>query len=152
MVRVVELVCGASDLYPGAFTNEVQTVSIRKRPGFGCETLPGNFARFALSFKGKVTSSIGVDALLEGFKEALESHVSIHTVKVRTDHHNSNGAGDCASQSWIVSFTHLVHKNRQGAGDIGILMLAASSLNDSVVTQVDIFENIKGTNLGVFNI
>jgi hypothetical protein len=149
VVRVVEVVRGSSDLYPGAYTNEVQTVSIQKRPGFGCKTLSGNCA---LSFEGKVTSSIGVDASLEGFKEALESLVTIHTVKVRTDHHNSSGAGDCASQSWIVTFTHLVHENRQGAGDIGLLQLASSSLSDSVVTQVDIFENIKGTNPRAFNI
>jgi hypothetical protein len=89
----------------------------------------------ALSFEGKVTSSIDVDSSVDGFKEAIESFDTIHTVKVRTDHRNSNGVGDCASTSWIVTFTHLVHENRQ-----------SSSLSDSVVAQVDIFENVKGMN------
>jgi len=148
-VKVVEVVRGSSDLYPGAYTNEVQTVSVRKRSGFGCEAMSGYFA---LSFEGKVTSSIDVDSSVDDFKEALESLDTIHTVKVRTDHHNSNGVGDCASRSWIITFTHLVHENRQGAGDIGLLQVVSSSLSDSVVTQVDIFENVKGTNPRAFSI
>ena len=36
IVRVVEIVHGSSDLHPGAYTNEVQTVSIRKQSGKFC--------------------------------------------------------------------------------------------------------------------
>ncbi|KAL7440180.1 hypothetical protein ACHAXH_004154 [Discostella pseudostelligera] len=148
-VRVVEVARGLSDLYPGAYTNEVQTVSIRKWPGYGCETLAGNFV---LSFDGKVTSSIDIDSSSEDFKQTLESLDTIHSVNVKTDHHNSSGAGDCASRSWIVSLTHLVHENRQGAGDIGLLRLSSSSLSNPEVTQLDIFENVKGTNPRAFSI
>ena len=148
-VRVVEVTRGSSDLYPGAYTNEVQTVSIHKRPGFGCETLSGDFA---LSFEGKVTASIDVDTSAADFKDALESLDSIHTVNVKTDHHNSIGVGDCSSRSWIVTFTHLVHENRQGAGDIGLLRLSSSSLSDPSVTQVKVFENVKGSNPSEFNL
>ncbi|KAL7542724.1 hypothetical protein ACHAXR_012005, partial [Thalassiosira sp. AJA248-18] len=148
-VRVAEVTRGSSDIYPGAYTNEVQTVSVRKRPGFGCESLTGNFA---LSFEGKVTSPIDVEASADDFKEALESLETIHSVNAKTDHHISSGMGDCASRSWIVTFTHLVHENRQGAGDIGLLRLSSSSLSDPTVTQVDVFENVKGTTPKAFNI
>ncbi|KAL9190302.1 hypothetical protein ACHAXT_007513 [Thalassiosira profunda] len=148
-INVVEAVKGSSDLYPGAYTNEVQTVSVRKRPGFGCESLAGSFA---LSFEGKETYSVDIDASPEDFKAALESLSTIHTVNVETDHHVSSGAGDCASRSWIVTFTHLVHENRQGAGDIGLLRVSSSSLDDPTVTQVEVFENLKGTNPRAFNI
>ena len=148
-VRVVEVRQGSSDLYPGAYTNEIQTVSIHKQDGFGCESLSGSFA---LSFEGKVTSSIDVDTSAVDFKDILESLDTIHTVNVQTDHHNSVGIGDCSSRSWIVTFTHLVHENRQGAGDIGLLRLSSSSLSDTTVTQVNIFENVKGTNPRAFNI
>lgn len=148
-IRVVEVARGSSDLYPGAYTNEVQTVSIRKRLGFECETLSGNFV---LSFEGKITSSIDVETSSEDFKQALESLDTIHTVSVKTDHHNSNGEGDCMSRSWIVSFTHLVHENRQGAGDIGLIRLSSSSFSSPEVTQLEIFENVKGTNPKAFNI
>ncbi|KAL7554975.1 hypothetical protein ACHAWF_018557 [Thalassiosira exigua] len=149
MVRVVEVTRGSGDLYPGAYTNEVQTVSVRKRSGFDCESISGSFD---LQFEGKVTPSIDVEATADDFKEALESLPTIHTVNVKTDHHDSTGAGDCASRSWIVTFTHLVHENRQGAGDIGLLRLSSSSLTDPAVTQVDVFENVKGTNPRAFNI
>jgi hypothetical protein len=51
-VRVEEVTTGSSDLYPGAYTNEIQTISVHKR-GFDCETstLTGSFA---LSFEGKL--------------------------------------------------------------------------------------------------
>ena len=94
---------------PGA----VQTVSARKKPGFGCKSLSGNFA---LSFKGKATA-----ALSEEFKEALEALQIIHTAIVKPDHRISIGAGDCASRAWDVTLTHLVHENRQEAGIIGLL-------------------------------
>lgn len=148
-VRVVEVVRGLSDLYPGAYTNEVQTVSIRKQRGYGCESLAGNFA---LSFEGKVSPSIDTNASSEDFKQALELLDTIHTVNVKTGHHNSSGEGDCTSRTWIVSFTHLVHENRQGAGDIGLLRLSSSSLINPEVTQLDIFEIVKGTNPRSFNI
>ncbi len=148
-VRVVEVVRGLSDLYPGAYTNEVQTVSIRKPRGYGCETLAGNFA---LSFEGKVTPSIDVDASSDDFKQALESLDTIHTVNVKSDHHNSSREGDCSFRAWIVSFTHLVHENHQGAGDIGLIRLSFSALSNPEVTQLDIYETVKGTNPRAFNI
>eukprot|EP00984_Skeletonema_dohrnii_P023836 scaffold12938_cov128-Skeletonema_dohrnii-CCMP3373.AAC.1 len=148
-VRVLETIPGSSDIYPGAYTNEVQTVSVRKQPGFDCESLDGSFA---LEFEGKTTDHISVNASSEDFKAALELLETINTVTVRSDHHDSSGPGDCASRSWIVTFTHLVHENRQGAGDLGFLGLSSSSLADPTVTHVDIFENIKGTNPRSFNI
>jgi len=148
-VKVLEITPGSSDIYPGAYTNEVQTVSVRKQSGFGCETLDGTFS---LSFEGKTTDHISVNASSGDFKEALELLETIHTVNVKSDHHDSSGPGDCASRSWIVTFTHLVHENRQGAGDLGFLGLSSSSLVDPTVTHVDIFENIKGTNPRSFNI
>lgn len=148
-VRVVEVIRGLSDLYPGAYTNEIQTVSIRKQPGFGCETLAG---KFSLSFEGKVTSSIDVNASSKGFKQALELLDTIHTVNVKTDHHNSIEPGDCSHRAWIVTFTHLVHENRQGAGDIGLLRLSSSALSNPDVAKLDIFEIVKGTNPRAFNI
>ena len=148
-VRVLEIISGSSDLYPGAYTNEVQTVSVRKQSGFNCESLGG---AFSLGFEGKTTSPISVNASAEDFKNALETLDTIHTVNVYPDHHDSVGPGDCALRSWIVTFTHLVHENRQGAGDLGFLSLFSSSLVDPTVTRVDIFENIKGTNPRIFNL
>eukprot|EP00970_Alexandrium_tamarense_P009994 scaffold1976_cov187-Alexandrium_tamarense.AAC.23 len=142
-VRVEEVTSGSSDLYPGAYTHEIQTVSVRKRNGFGCEAISGSFE---VSFEGRATAQIDVDASAEDFKDALESLSTIHTVHVRTDHHESVGIAGCASRSWIVTFTHLVHENRQGAGDIGLLQLGSSSFDEPTVTQLSVFENIKGTN------
>ena len=148
-IRVMELTPGSSDIYPGAYTNEIQTVSVRKQRGFGCESLDG---AFSLDFEGKVTGSISVDASVEDFKAALELLETIHTVNVESGHHVSGGSGDCASRSWIVTFTHLVHENRRGAGDLGFLRLSSSSFNDPTVTHVEVFENIRGTNPRSFNI
>lgn len=148
-IRVTETIPGSSDIYPGSYTNEIQTVSVRKQRGFDCESLDGSFA---LEFEGKSTDQISVNASSDDFKAALELLETIHTVNVNSDHHYSSGSGDCASRSWIVTFTHLVHENRQGAGDLGLLGLSSSSLVDPTVTHVDIFENIKGTNPISFSI
>ena len=45
-----------------------------------------------------------------------------------------------------------MHENRQGAGDIGLLRLSSSSLSDPSVTQVKVFENVKGSNPSEFNL
>lgn len=148
-IKVMETIPGSSDIYPGSYTNEIQTVSVRKQRGFNCESLDGSFA---LEFEGKSTDPISVNASSDDFKAALELLETIHTVTVNSDHHYSSGPGDCASRSWIVTFTHLVHENRQGAGDLGFLALSSSSLVDPTVTHVDIFENVKGTNPISFNI
>jgi hypothetical protein len=106
-VRVEEVTTGSSDLYPGVYTNEIQTISVHKRKGFGCKTLARSFA---LSFKGKATSQIDVDVSADELKSILESLETIRSVNIRTGHHTSIGPGDCSSRSWIVTFTNLVHE------------------------------------------
>ena len=148
-VRVDEVTAGSGDLYPGDYTNEVQTISVRKRKGFACETLAGSFT---LSFEGSVTSQIDIDSSAQEIKAILESLDTIHSVNVRTDHHTSTGPGDCSSRSWIVTFTNLVHETRQASGDLRELKLHSSSLTDPAVSMVQVYENIKGTYPRAFSI
>ena len=125
---------GSADIYPGAFTNEVQTVYVRKLPGFTSK-LTGTFR---LMFEDKTTDAIDVSASKDDVKAALEALGTIHTVNVESQ--NFNG-----QPGWIVTFTHLIDEGGKGAGDIDLLRIVDAQLSEPTVTSIEVFENVKGT-------
>ena len=134
-IMVSEVILGVADIHPGAYTFEIQTVYIRKARGFNSPVT----GSFTLSFEDKETSAIDVEASAEKMKSALEALKTVHTVNVQC--YENYG-----SFSWVVTFTHLMHELKQGAGDIGLIHVASTSLSEPTVTSVRVFENIKGTN------
>eukprot|EP00957_Ditylum_brightwellii_P071915 5466086-Ditylum_brightwellii.AAC.1 len=134
VIRVDEIIAGNADIYPGDYTYEVQTVYIRKAPGFDSPVT----GSFTLAFEDEITPTIGVDASADDMKRALEILTTIHTVNVQ--HHMRSD-----QIAWVITFTHLVHENRQGAGDIGLIRVFSSSLFEPSVTRIGVFENVKGT-------
>ena len=125
---------GSADTYPGAFTNEVQTVYVSKLPGF---TTPAT-GTFRLMFEDKMTDTIDVSASADEVKAALEALGTVHTVNVESQ--NLDG-----QSGWIIIFTHLIDEGGMGAGDIDMLRVVDSALSEPAVTSVKVFENVKGT-------
>ena len=125
---------GSADIYPGAFTNEVQTVYISKLPGF---TSPAT-GTFRLMFEDKTTDVIDVSASTDDVKAALEALGTIHTVNVESQDFNGQ-------PGWAITFTHLMDEGGKGAGDIDLLRVVDAQLSEPTVTSIEVFENVKGT-------
>ena len=134
-LSISELVKGIGDILPGSYTNEVQTIYIHREKGY----LSNITGTFTLEFEGQTTSIIDInDGALE-MRKALEALLTIHTVNVKKID-RANGAN-----LWIITFTHLVHERIPGSGDISLIRVPYSSLNEPSITSVRSFENVKGT-------
>jgi len=140
-IRVEEKYPGKADLYPGAYTNEVQTVYINKVQGF--DNVPTH-GTFSLSFEDAETSQIDVSASAAEMKEALEGLNTIFTVNVETFSSDNRNA-------WVITFTK-INEHGCGVGDINLIKAASTSLSDQTFTSVHVFENIKGTNPFQYNV
>ena len=141
-ISVEEVVSGCADIVPGSYTNEVQTVYIYKERGY-TSPITGTFV---LRFEDKDTIPIDVLASAEEMEMALESLQTIHTVNVEK---RENGGG---LNAWVITFTHLVEENIQGAGDTSILEVSYTSISEPAVSRVVVFENVKGTGPMVYKI
>jgi hypothetical protein len=125
---------GSADIYPGAFTNEVQTVYVSKLPGFATPAT----GTFQLLFEDKTTDTIDVSASADDVKAALEGLGTIHTVNVESQTFGGQ-------PGWTITFTHLIDEGGKGAGDIDMLRVVDAQLSESTVTSIEVFENVKGT-------
>ena len=79
MMTVEEMTPGSFDIYPGSYTNEVQSITIKKKNGF--ET-PAT-GSFTVIFEGDETTPINVDASENDMKEHLEALNTVKNVSVK---------------------------------------------------------------------
>jgi len=106
---------GRSDMTPGDFTLEIQSLSTSASN----DITEGDID---LTFEGE-TVTVPYDVTATDLKQALQSLSTIHTVTVSRE-----TVGEFAgTYLWKITFTHLVHERQQGAGDIG-LILASSNI------------------------
>ena len=96
---------GYSDLTPGDFTFEVQTIETSANSNLG--------GSFILSFEGQNTAAIAYNADGPTLKTRLEALPTIHTVNVVA----SSTATAASGMVWKVTFTHLNQEYIQGAGN-----------------------------------
>jgi hypothetical protein len=141
LLYVKESRAGMADLIPGSYTSEIQTITIRKKPGY-MVPISGSFV---LSFEDEETDIIDVNSSAEMMKQSLETLNVIHTVNVQK-------RADQNHISWIVTFKYLTKGHREGSGDLSLIQVTSTSFGDPTVTTVDIFENIKGSQLVFYTI
>ena len=134
-MSVQEVFPGFVDIYPGSFTHELQSVTIRRKDGY---TSPIN-GDFTLSFEGAETNVIDVDTTAMEMKEILENLDTIKNVYV------VKRVGD-DQVCWLVEFTDLGHEENPGAGDLEMLRLQSSTFVEPSSIVMDIFENRRGSN------
>ena len=96
---------GYSDLTPGDFTFEVQTIETSANSNLG--------GSFVLSFEGQNTASIAYNVDGPTLKTRLEALSTIHTVNVVA----SDTASAASGMVWKITFTHLNQEYIQGAGN-----------------------------------
>ena len=133
-MKTTEIIPGNSDIYPGAFTNEVQTFYIQKEEGY----YSGVAGLFTLEFEESQSKPLSVNATALDVKMALESLDTIHSVNVEKREYDSG------LNAWVVTFNHLVHGNDQGSGDVQMLKIS-STWSEPSVAKIRVFESIKGT-------
>ena len=133
-MSVKEVVPGCADIYPGSFTHEVQSVTIRRESGYASPVS----GKFTLSFEGAETVPIDVETNAMEMKEILENLDTVKNVHVEIM------TGD-NQISWLIEFTDLGHEENPGAGDLELISLQTTSFSEPSSIVVDIFENRKGT-------
>ena len=137
---------GRSDMTPGDFTLEIQSLSTSASNDI-------TEGEIDLTFEGN-TVTVPFDVSAFNMKDALQSLSTIHTVTVSRE---SIGEFQ-GTYLWKITFTHLAHEREQGAGDIGLLLASPNTLNPLassgrfVNANVHVSENVKGTKAYRFNI
>jgi hypothetical protein len=131
---VNEIEKGMKDIYPGALTEEIQSVQT------SCTSNVSG--TFKLQFEGYQTVGINYDASAADFKNALEGVSTIHTLDVtRSTLHNTKGL-----YSWTVTFMHLKHEAIQGAGNAPPLIPKyINTLYPRNLAEVHVKEIVKGS-------
>jgi uncharacterized protein YpmB len=134
-VVVKEVASGNSDIVPGAYTYEEQSITTSADTSIG-----GNFV---LQFEGDDTATIAYDEAESSFKTKLEALTTIHTVNVVKKY--TSGTDDTLGVTWIVRFTHLLHERMQGAGNVQLFTVSTNTLT-GVQASIYVKEIYRGTN------
>lgn len=133
-MSVREVAPGFSDISPGSYTTEIQSVTIKKEHGYSSPL--GGW--FTLSFEDSETDQIAVDASAKEMKIYLEELDTLKSVNVERSEQGNQ-------ITWLITFKDLGHEKHSGAGDIEMIKIGSSSFVEPSVTRAEIFENVKGS-------
>jgi hypothetical protein len=133
-IFIAETQKGFADIYPGAFTHEVQTIKT-----FARSNITGSFT---LQLEGYQTDPIPYDTSAEFMKNYLEALPTVFTVNVVRETIDLQRR----MYAWTVTFTHMRYESVQGAGNIPpMLAFYEKTLLPYGLSSVSVFEEVKGT-------
>jgi len=140
-IATKEVVKGLSDIYPGSYHYEVQTIRTTAASAIS--------GYFKLSFEGWETAAIAVDESEASLISKLQALKTIFTVKVHRDVLDST----LNLYAWTVSFSHQKREKVQGAGNLGLITVSdISGLSPANSANVLVTERVAGTSPLLYDI